>query len=137
MSLGRGPWRRSRTARAAVPDGYGERGMVTAELAMALPALVLATLVAITGVQVLCAQLRALDAAAVAARLAARGEQPAAVTAAATQACAAARLHLQVVGGTVVAEADVSVAPVGIRLLLPAFVVRERAVYALEPPAGA
>jgi hypothetical protein len=47
--------------------------MVTAELAVALPALVLVILTAVTGVAVVAAQLRCADAAAGAARLAARG----------------------------------------------------------------
>lgn len=110
--------------------------MVTAELAVALPALVLAAMVALTAVEVSTAQLRALDAADVAARLTARGEQPTDVTAAAAAACPGARVHLHVVGSTVVADAQTTVSPVGVRGLLPAFVVRERAVYALEPDAS-
>jgi len=133
VGCGRGRWPRSRTAPEVLPAQVDRQsGMVTAELAVALPALVLATLVAVTAVQVLCAQLKALDAADVAARLSARGEQPAVVTAAAAAACPVAQVHLESDGDAVVAEAAVAVAPAGLHGLLPTFVVRERAVYARE-----
>jgi hypothetical protein len=109
--------------------------MVTAEIAVALPALVLTTLLLLTGVRVASAQLRVLDAAEVAARLAARGEAPGSVTAAAKAACPAARVQVHVVAETVVADAEMTVAPAGVARLLPELVVRERAVYALEPAA--
>jgi hypothetical protein len=55
--------------------------MVTAEFAVALPAFVIVVIAAVCGVVVVTAQLRCVDAAAVAARMAGRGE-PAAVVAA-------------------------------------------------------
>lgn len=57
--------------------------MVTAELAVALPALVLAVVAGLVAIATQTAQLRCADAAAVAARLAARGETRQVVTAAA------------------------------------------------------
>jgi Flp pilus assembly protein TadG len=51
--------------------GRTEAGMVTAEFAVALPAFVLVVLAALCGVALVTAQLRCVDAAAVAARMAA------------------------------------------------------------------
>ena len=94
--------------------------MVTAELAVALPVLMLAALLAVTGIQVASAQLRCLDGAAVAARLAARGERPADVEAGAARAAprgAAVRLTRE--GDLVVAAVTVEVHPLGFGGLLP------------------
>ena len=68
--------------RGAAPEVPSDAGMVTAELAVALPALVLAALLAVTALQGVIAQMECLDAAGVAARLAGRGEATASVTAA-------------------------------------------------------
>ena len=69
--------------------------MVTAEFAVALPAFVLVVVAALYGVAVVTAQLRCADAAAVAARMAARGESPSTVrTTAFAAAPAGARLGL-------------------------------------------
>ena len=63
----------------ALPQPGSEAGTVTAELAVALPAVVLlAVLLALTG-QAVIAQVRCTDAARAAARLAARGEATPAV----------------------------------------------------------
>lgn len=51
-----------------------DAGMATAELAVTLPALALLVVLSLYAVAVVCAQLRCVDAAAVAARLAGRGE---------------------------------------------------------------
>src|SRR4051812_19699314 len=78
----------------ALPHGAAD-GMVSAEVAVALPALVLVALLALRGVQVVRAEMRCRDAASVAARLAAGGETRAAVSAAATAAAPhGARLRL-------------------------------------------
>ena len=58
-----------------------EEGSVTAETAMALPVLVVVLATAVWVLAAVGAQLRCVDAAAGAARAAARGESPAAVTA--------------------------------------------------------
>ena len=54
--------------------GPADAGMATAELAVALPALALLVVVCLYAVAVLTAQLRCVDAAGLAARLAGRGE---------------------------------------------------------------
>ncbi len=54
------------------PAGSADRGSVTAELAVALPALVLLLLAGLTAVQAVTVQLRCVDAAREAARAAAR-----------------------------------------------------------------
>ena len=56
------------------PTAASERGAVTAEIAAALPALVLVTAIAIWGIAVGLAQLRCADAAREAVRAAARGD---------------------------------------------------------------
>ena len=56
-----------------------DHGMATAELAVALPAVVLVIVAGMTAVSVLTAQLRCVDAAREGARAAARGERPAVV----------------------------------------------------------
>jgi hypothetical protein len=108
--------------------------MVTAELAVALPALMLAGLLAVTGLQIAAAQLRCLDAAGIAARLAARGEGAGDVDAAAT---AAAPRDAQVtVGRAGDVVSAVVVAPVhllGLGGLLPAFRVTATAAEPVEP----
>ena len=58
-----------------MPTGSGEAA--TAELAVALPALVLVLAVALAGLDLGVAQVRCVDAARVGARLLARGEPPA------------------------------------------------------------
>lgn len=60
-----------------------QRGSVTAETALALPAVVVALLLVLAVAQVSAAQVACVDAARAAARRAARGEAPAAVVAAA------------------------------------------------------
>ena len=116
------------------PVARADEGMVTAELAVALPTLVLAGLLAITGLQVASAQLRCLDAAGIAARLAARGEHDEDVRA---QARAAAPRDARVALGRTGQLIDASVAaPVhllGLGGLLPAFHVSARAAEPLEP----
>jgi hypothetical protein len=60
--------------RATTPSRVGERGSVTAETAVALPALVVVMAVALWGVSAAAAQVACLDAARAGARAAARGE---------------------------------------------------------------
>lgn len=79
-----------------------DAGMVTAELAIAIPALVFALVLAVFAVAAQTARLRCADAAQVAARMAARGESPAVVTASARAiAPADARVTVHTVGGEV------------------------------------
>lgn len=111
--------------------------MVTAELAVALPAVVLTAVLAVTFLGVLAAQLRALDAAAVAARLAGRGEPTAAVTAQVVAIAPGAKVALSDDNssrpGVVLAEVSVRVTAPGLGRILPAFVVHERAAAPREP----
>jgi Flp pilus assembly protein TadG len=98
--------------------------MVTAELAVALPALVLVALFALSGVQVAMTQLRCRDAAGVAARLAARGESATSVsTAMSSAAPPGVRLAVRRDGELVEAEVSAQVSLLGIGRLLPAFTV--------------
>lgn len=76
--------------------------MVTAELVVVLPAIVLALLFGLAAVSAMTMRMRCADAAAVGARLAARGESAATVVAAAQSAApAGAVVHLEVTSGTV------------------------------------
>jgi hypothetical protein len=110
--------------------------MVTAEAAVVLPVLVLVGLLAASGVEVGAAQTRCLQAAAVAARLTARGE-PAAVVRAAVRTTAPSGADIAIGNdvGTVrvTVSARVRVPLVGVAL--PPFVVSESAVAAAEPDA--
>ena len=103
----------ARLDRSAVADPVGPRsrshlssrndtGMVTAELVVVLPAIVLALLFGLAAVSAMTTRMRCADAAAVGARLAARGESTATVVAAARRAApAGAVVHLESTSGTV------------------------------------
>jgi len=127
----------SRFRRGRVSGGVApEAGMVTAELAVALPAVVLTAVAAVTFLSVLTAQLRALDAAGVAARLVARGESPAAVASAVHQLAGGAHLVVNRESADprlVVVEVSTKVPVAGLGRLLPPFVIRERAGAPREP----
>jgi len=126
----------TRASGPAAPEDSGppDSGMVTAELAVAFPVLVLAALLAVAGVQVVSAQLRCLDAAGVAARLAARGELTADVESVAHAAAPPdARLTLSRTGDVVSAAVAARVHPLGLGALLPAFSVEASAVAPMEP----
>lgn len=98
--------------------------MVTAELAVALPAVVLVALFALSGLQVAMTQLRCRDAAWIAARLTARGESAATVSAAMSSAAPpGVRLALRRDGELVQAQVSEQVPLLGIGRLLPAFTV--------------
>jgi Flp pilus assembly protein TadG len=113
-------------------DGGGDDdcdgGMVTAELAVALPALVVVMVAALYGVAVVTAQLRCEDAAAMAARLAARGEAAATVRSSALAAApAGAGLSLAGSATTVTATVTVRVSAPGLSGLLPGVSISGRA----------
>jgi hypothetical protein len=118
---------------AAGPDtgkrGDGtDSGMVTAELAVALPALVVVMVAALYGVALVTAQLRCEDAAAMAARLAARGETAVTVRSSALSAApAGAGLSLATSGTTVTATVSVRVSAPGLSGLLPGVSISSRA----------
>jgi hypothetical protein len=108
--------------------------MVTAEFAVALPAFMVVVVAAITAVVAVTAQLRCVDAASVAARMAARGDDAVAIrsTALAT-APRAADLQVartpRVVTATVSARLSVPV----LHLVLPGIEVSATSVDAAEP----
>jgi hypothetical protein len=128
----------ARRGRRAVALGGGaahstERGSVTAEIAVALPALVLVITVALWGVSAAAAQVACVDAARAGARAAARGEPMPAVQAAVLRGAPAgarvtARRDSDLTEVEVVAEVRAP-AMSG----LPPIVVREHAVAATEP----
>ena len=108
---------------------------MTAELAVALPALALVALFALSGVEVVVTQLECRDAAGVAARLAARGEPADAVAAAvASAAPGGGRLSMRSDNGLVTASVRAQVRLPGIGRLLPALTVSETAVAVPEVP---
>jgi Flp pilus assembly protein TadG len=116
----------------------GDRGMVTAEFAVALPAFVLVVAAAICGVAAMTAQLRCVDAADLAARMAARGEPVSVVrTTALGTAPADARLTLTDTATEVTATVRARLAPPGLSSVLPGIVVAAQVVDALEPGVGA
>jgi Flp pilus assembly protein TadG len=110
-----------------------DNGMVTAELAVALPALVVVMVAALYGVAVVTAQLRCEDAAAMAARLAARGETPAIVRSSALAAApSGAGLSLASSATTVTATVTVRVSAPGLAGLLPGVSISSRAADDLQ-----
>lgn len=111
---------------------HDDRGMVTAETAVALPALLVLVCAAISAVTVATAQLRCLDAAREGARVAARGETPAATRArAARVAPRSASVSVSFVADRAEVVVAAEVEPLG--QLLPAVEVRGRAVAVREP----
>jgi hypothetical protein len=116
-------------------DRGPDRGSVTAEVAVALPALMLIIAAAIGAVAVVTAQLRCLDAAREAARAAVRSEPDAVVRELAVQAAPP--------GGTALVAADGERVTVTVRAtvhllggLLPDVDVTGQAVGLREPAAG-
>jgi hypothetical protein len=114
--------------------------MVTAEFAVALPAFVLVVLAAVFAVAAVMAQLRCVDAAAIAARMAARGDAASAVRSA-SLASAPSRAQLEITGASdlVTATVRASVSPFAALRFLPAVTVQAHVVQAREPadPSGA
>jgi len=110
-----------------------DRGSVTAELATALPVLMVLLAVALSAVAAVTAQLRCVDAAREGARAAARGESPARVVALAGQvAPAGARVRVSASGPDTVAVTVTSRVPLVGRLLSPVS-VQARSVALVEP----
>ncbi len=110
-----------------------ERGSVTAELATALPVLVVLLAVALTAVSAVTAQLRCVDAAREGARAAARGESPARVADLAGQvAPAGARVRVTTAGPDTVTVTVTGRVPLLGRLTSP-MSVQARAVALVEP----
>jgi hypothetical protein len=111
-----------------------DRGMATAELAVALPAVVLVILAGMTAVSAVTAQLRCVDAAREGARAAARGESGAVVRQAVVSAGpAGAGLAVGGDDRTVTVTVSATSRAGGI---LPSFRVSASAVALREPEAG-
>jgi Flp pilus assembly protein TadG len=112
--------------------------MVTAEFAVALPALAVVVAASIAGITAMTDRMRCADAAGIAARLAARGESITVVRRAALQAAPhGATLRLVTTGDTVVATVTARLAGPGVLHRFPALVTSEHVVAAREPGAPA
>jgi Flp pilus assembly protein TadG len=110
--------------------------MVTAEFAMALPAFVIVVVAAVAGVAVVTAQLRCADAAAAAARLAARGESAAVIrTTALAGAPSGSQVSIVTTGDTVTATVRARIEPPGPLSFLPGVTLQAHVVDAREPSA--
>jgi len=112
----------------------GQRGYVTAETAVVLPVLLIVLTMAVWVLACVSAQLRCTDAAAMAARAAARGESTAeAVSAGHLVAPEGAEIQVRVSGDQVHVQVQTEVRPFGAALQgLPGFSVHARAVAARE-----
>ena len=110
---------------ATGPDADG--GMVTAELAVALPTVVVTLLAGVAALSAVATQMRCTDAAATAARLAARGESSAVAQSVAREVVGApARVQVSTAAGsvTVVVRAATGLPLLGGLLPLPAVSAR-------------
>jgi hypothetical protein len=120
----------------SAPPGRRDRGLATAEVAVALPALVVLVAAGMTMVSVLIAQLRCVDAAREAARAAARGED-AAVVRSLAQRSGPKGSAVQLTAGQQEIEVTVSADADPVVGLLPAVHVEATAVALREPePSG-
>ena len=109
-----------------------DRGMATAEVAVALPALVVLVAAGMTAVSVLTAQLRCVDAAREGARAAARGEDAAIVRSLAERSGPDGS-DVQMTSGGQEVEVTVSAEADSVGGLLPAVRVQASAVALREP----
>jgi hypothetical protein len=109
--------------------------MVTAEFAVALPAFIIVVVAALAAIAVVTAQLRCVDAAATAARMAARGDAVIGIRATALSgAPGGAQLSVLTGNDTVTAVVEATIALPGILLgFLPGIAVHSRVVEAREP----
>jgi len=94
-------------------DRHAERGVVTAETAMAMPLLLLVALAMAWLVSVGLVQMQVVDAAREGARALARGESPERAASLARQAAPGAEVDLGTEGGTVVVRVHRRVTPPG------------------------
>jgi hypothetical protein len=109
------------------------RGSITAETAVAFPALVVVLAVALWGVSAAAAQIACVDAARAGARAAARGEPEAAVRTAVRQA-APPEAHVTLTRGPLTTRVTVQAeAHPPIKSLFPALVLHAEAMAATEP----
>jgi hypothetical protein len=118
--------------------GGTDRGMVTAEMAVVLPALTVVLVFALWSVAAVTAQLRCVDAARIAARELARGDTAdASIAAARAAAPAGARIVVSRAGDLVVVDVDAGVQlPGPWSGTLPGLSLSGRAVALVESDAG-
>lgn len=110
-----------------------DSGMVTAEMAMTIPTLVVVVAMAVAGVMAMTDELKCADAAATAARLAARGEPVDVVRATALKAApAGATLQLLTDGTTVTATVTDQLTGPGVLDRFGTVTVSQHSVAALE-----
>lgn len=109
-----------------------DRGSVTAELAVALPALVLLLTVALGAIDTVLDKVRCVDAARDAALVSARGGDG--TTAGRVRAPAGASIRVTIVNGMATAVVTMDVRPLGARA--PSLTVQASAVAAVEPGVG-
>lgn len=115
-------------------QSHDDRGMATAELVVVLPAIVLALLVGVGAVSATTMRMRCADAAAVAARLAARGESTQLVVAAARRvAPAGAQVRLDRSSTTVHVTVSMAAQILPVAGLLPHFELTGAFTEPLEP----
>lgn len=117
----------------------GDAGMVTAELAAALPVLALLVLAGLSAVQVVDARVRCLDAAREAVRAAARGDTDAVAIgrSVAPSGASVSISSVSISAGGAQVRASVTVVVHPLSSLLPGVTVRAEAVAAREPTAEA
>jgi Flp pilus assembly protein TadG len=112
--------------------------MVTAEFAVALPAFMVVVAAAIASVAAVTAQLRCVDAASVAARMAARGDNTTVIQATAlATAPKSAKLRVARSASVVTATVSARLSVPGLRVVLPGIEISARSVAAAEPTAPA
>ncbi len=116
----------------SVIDRADDRGTVTVEAALALCSLVLVLALAFAGISAVAAQLRCVDAAREAARLAARGEADRGQELAGRLAPRGAVVRVSVHGDEVTARVSMD----SVTELLPGIEIAAVAVAVLEPGAG-
>lgn len=120
------------TSRTTMP---GEGGMVTAELAVVLPAVMLVLAMSLGGVSLALDQVRCVDAARAGARAASRGDSPEAVIRVATSAAPSqARVSMEASGDFV--RVSVVSRPRVARTLFPDWLLASAAASALREPMG-
>jgi hypothetical protein len=113
-----------------------DAGMVTAEFAVALPAFVLVLVAALFAVSAVLAQVRCEDAAAAAARMAARGDPVARVASASlSNAPSSAQLSVSTSADYVTATVRAVISPLGALHFLPTVTVHAQVVEPREPVA--
>ena len=128
---------RCRTTPARRRRAGGDGGYATVEAAVALPSLLVVLAMAVWVIACVGAQLRCVDAARAAARVAARGDSVAASTAAGrATGPRGARVQVTTTGARVVVVVQAQVRPFGVAVHLPSVHVQARAVAEREdaPP---